>query len=190
MDTRESLTVRTVTALQRLADLEERGRALPGPKAGVLKTALRELETALEELRRASEQLNVMVDEIAEARSSARKVEAEFDSFRELLPVGCVVTDRQGQIISANVTAGELLNVAPRHLAGKPLSLYVAQRDQFFSMLNELRFTSEKVRGELVVRPRERKPRNMSVQLGQLGDCDQLCWFFQEVAVAVAVAAT
>ena len=186
MDMRESLTVRTVTALQRLADLEERGKTLSGPRAGVLKTALQELESALEELRVASEHLNTMVDEMTEARSDAKKIEAEFGEFRNLLPVGCVTTDTQGHIVDANTTAGEILNVAPRHLAGKPLSLYMVERDRFFSMLNGSRFTTERVRGELAVRPRERKPRMMAVQLGHAAKSDQLYWFFQESAAAVA----
>ena len=186
MDMRESLTVRTVTALQRLADLEERGKMLSGPKAGVLKTALQELETALEELRVASEHLNTMVDEIGEARSDAKKIEAEFGEFRNLLPLGCVTTDAQGNILDANTTAGEILNVAPRHLAGKPLSLYMVERDRFFTMLNGSRFTTERVRGDLAVRPRERKPRTMVVQLSHAAKSDQLYWFFQESAAAVA----
>jgi PAS domain-containing protein len=185
MDMRESLTVRTVTALQRLADLEERGKTLAGPRAGVLKTTLRELESALEELRVASEQLNVMVDEMAHARLQAKKIEVEFGEFRNLLPVGCIVTDSQGRIVDANVPAGELLNVAPRHLTGKPLSLYMVERDRFFSMLNGLPFTAERVQGELAVRPRERKPRMMSVQLGRLANSDQLYWFFQEAAPVI-----
>jgi PAS domain-containing protein len=187
MDIRESLTVRTVTALQRLADLEQRGKTLEGPKSTVLRTALRELESALEELRVASEQLNVMVDEMAEARSGAEKAEAEFGEFRNLLPIGCVLTDLYGKIVDANITAGELLNVAPRHLAGKPLSLYIVERDRFFTLLSELRFSPGKVRSELAVRPRERKPRHMTVHLGQLGGCDHLYWFFQEAALASAV---
>ena len=186
MDMRESLTVRTVTALQRLADLEERGKMLSGPRAGVLKTALQELERALEELRVASEHLNTMVDEMAEARSVVKKIEAEFDEFRNLVPVGCVTTDTQGYIVDANTMAGDILNVAPRHLAGRPLSLYMVERDRFFSMLNGSRFTTERVRGELAVRPRERKPRMMAVQLGHAAKSEQLYWFFQEAAAAVA----
>jgi PAS domain-containing protein len=186
MDSRESLTVRTVTAMQRLADLEERGKTLAGPKAAVLRTALRELETALEELRVASEQLNVTVDEMAEARADAQKVEEEFDEFRQLLPLSCVWTDPQGLIVSANVAAGELLNVAPRHLAGKPLSLYIVDRDSFFGMLNHLRLAPDRVQRELTVRPRERKPRVMTAQLARLATSDQLCWFFQEAMVAAA----
>ena len=178
MDMRESLTVRTVTALQRLADLEERGKTLAGPKAGVLKTALRELESALEELRVASEQLNVMVDEMAETRSEAKKVEAEFEEFRQLLPVGCVLTDEQGTILQANSAAGELLNVAPRHLVGKPLSLYMVERDRFFTLINSLRLTNDRITGELPVRPRERKPRMMSMHLGRVKDTDNMYWFF------------
>src|SRR5688572_12108993 len=109
MDMREALTMRTATALQRLADLEERGRTLAGPKATVLKTALRELEAALEELRVASEQLNESVEEMAQTRMVAHNVESRFTEFRNLLPLASLITDRQGQIVDANTAAGELL---------------------------------------------------------------------------------
>ena len=190
MDTRESLTVRTVTALQRLADLEHRGRSLDGPKAAVLKTALRELETALEELRVASEQLNAMVDEMAEARLDAEKIEAEFSEFREMLPVPALLTDGDGKILQANRAAGDLLNVAPRHLVGKPLPLYIVDRDRFFSMLNGTRVIGELTRGELGIRPRERKPRRVTAHIGPLRDTGELCWFLQEAAAPAGVAET
>jgi PAS domain-containing protein len=188
MDIRETLTIRTVSALQRLADLEERGRALAGPKAAVLRTALRELEGALEELRVATEQLNEMVDEMSGARTEAKQLESEFTAFRNLLPVGSIITDPGGSIISANAAAGELLNVAARHLAGKPLSLYMVERDRFFGMLSTLRLTRGTVQGTLVVRPRERKPRTMDVQLSPIEDIQQLYWFLQEPVAPPATA--
>lgn len=180
MDMRESLTVRTVRAQQRLTDLETRGRGLTGPKAGVVKTALHELDTALAELRRASEQLDELVDEVAELRADSNRVEAQFSEFRDALPVCCVLTDDTGLIAEANTAAGELLNVAPRHLTGKPLLLYVAQRDRFFTLLNAARLATEPARDELLVRPRERKPRVMTVHLEQLRQNNLMCWFFQE----------
>jgi PAS domain-containing protein len=183
MDIRESLTMRTVTALQRLADLEEKERQLAGPKAGILKTALQELETALEELRVATEHLNSMVEEMAETRSDARKIEAQFSEFRDLLPIGWLMTDRGGQILQANAMAGDLLNVAPRHLAGKPLSLYMVERDRFFAMLNGTQITGQTLTNALSVRPRERKPRRMAVHLAPVGkDGEGLHWFFRDPA--------
>jgi PAS domain-containing protein len=178
MDMRESLSVRTVTALRRLAALEEKGKTLTEPKSSVLKTALRELEGALEELRVASEQLNELVDQMAEVRTDAAKVEARYTEFRNVLPIACICTDRDGQITDANTAAGELLNVAPRHLLGKPLSLYMIDRDRFFSMLNGVRLARERVRGDLGIRPRERKPRAMAAQLTQAED--EFFWFFSE----------
>lgn len=186
MDSLESLTVRTATAFQRLADLEERAKNLAGPKAGVLKTTLHELESALEELRVASEQLNVMVDEMAEARADAQQIEGEFSEFRKLVPMGYLRTDAQGVIMDANVSAGEIFNVAPRHLAGKALSLYIVERDRLFRMLSCARSMPERMKEELTVRPRERKPRMMSVHLAQRDASDELYWFFQEAVVAVA----
>jgi PAS domain-containing protein len=114
------------------------------------------------------------------ARFEAMQLDAEFTAFRNLLPVGCIITDPAGAIVSANSAAGELLNVAARHLAGKPLSLYMVERDRFFGMLSTLRLTRETVQDALVVRPRERKPRSMSVQLAQIQDIPQLYWFLQE----------
>lgn len=185
MDLCESLTLRTVSALQRLADLEERGRGLAGPKAAVLRTALRELEGALEELRVATDQLNDMVEEMAGARFEAKQIEAQFTTFRNILPLGCIVTDPDGEILSANSAGGDLLNVAPRHLAGKPLSLYMTDRDRFFGMMSTLRLTKETVRSELGVRPRERKPRTVIVNLTQIQESQQLYWFLEEPLPAV-----
>jgi PAS domain-containing protein len=187
MDTRESLTVRTVTALQRLADLEDRGRAVTGPRAALLKSALRELETALEELRTASEQLNEAMDDMAGVRFRSQKIDAEYREFREVLPLSCILSDDSGQILEANEAAGALLNVAARHLHGKPLALYMTQREQFFAMVNAARRVDAQLEEMLIVRPRERKPRAMVVHVCHLKEADRLCWFFQEPRVPEAV---
>jgi PAS domain-containing protein len=181
MDTRESLTLRTVTAIQRLADLEMKGKDLTGPKGGVVRTALRELEMALEELRVASEQLNQTVDEIATARADVARSDRMFHEFREMLPVASFITDPQGTIADANAAAGELLNVAPRHLGGKPLALYMTDRDRFFALLSPANLATGET-AELIIRPRERKPRPMLVNVGSFDETNQLCWFFREPA--------
>jgi PAS domain-containing protein len=180
MDPRESLTVRTVSALQRLADLEERGKTVNGARAGVLKTALRELEASLEELRTASEQLNHAMDEVAGVKMSSARFEAQLVEFREALPLPCVLTDARGTIAEANARAGDLLNVAPRHLAGKPLSLYMVNRDEFFTLMNGLKFGDHSPAASLQIRPRERKPRVMATTVTRLREAERLCWFFQE----------
>ena len=180
MDMRESLTVRTVSALQRLADLEARGKTVTGPKAGVLKTALRELEASLEELRTASEQLNELMDEVAGIKVGSARLETQLAEFREAVPIPCILTDVQGAIWETNVRAGDLLNVAPRHLAGKPLSLYMVHRDEFFALMNGLKFGDHSPAATLMVRPRERKPRLMDTTVTRLPEADRLCWFFRE----------
>ena len=181
MDTRDSLTVRTVSALQRLADLETRGRSVPVEKSGVLKSALGELELALEELRTASEQLNELMDDISGARAAAQKTQTEFTEFRDAVPLPCVLTDDSGQILEANPAAGALLNVNRRHLAGKPLALYMMERDHFFRLIASIQKLAEPATAELIVRPRERKPRPMSIRASRLEEADRLCWFFSDV---------
>ncbi len=184
MDPRESLTVRTVSALQRLADLEERGKTVTGTKSGVLKTALRELEASLEELRTASEQLNEAMDEVAGVKISSARLEAQLVEFREAVPLPCVLTDARGLIGEANTRAGDLLNVAPRHLSGKPLSLYMVNRDEFFALMNGLKFGDHSPAAPLVLRPRERKPRAMTTTVTRLREAERLCWFFQDLPSA------
>ena len=185
MNTRESLTIRTVSAFQRLADLETRGRRVAGEKAGVLKTALRELEMALEELRTANEQLTELVEDVSGARAAAQKMRAELSEFRDVVPLACVLTDDAGQIAEANPAAGELLNVAPRHLGGKPLSLYISDRDRFFRMIASAGRPLEPSSADLIVRPRERKPRPMKVRVSRLEQGEKLCWFFEDGRPAV-----
>jgi PAS domain-containing protein len=180
MNTAPSLTVRAAVARQRLADLERRGAAATGAESRLLKSALKELDQALEELKTASEQLYSMMDELATTRHDAELRDRQFDELREVLPVPCILMDDVGLIVTANGAASELLNVAQRHLHGKPLMLFVGERDAFFSALTTARQVKETLKTEIVIRPRERKPRPMVAQLSQLEHRAQWCWFFQE----------
>jgi PAS domain-containing protein len=183
MNTAQSLTVRAAVARQRLADLERRGANMTGNESRILKSALKELDLALEELKTASEQLYRMMDELALTRRDADLRDRQFDELRELMPIPCVLTDDGGLITSANVSASELLNVASRHLHGKPLLLFVGERDAFFAMYNRARQLKEALKGDITIRPRERKPRMMAAQLSQLEHRAQWCWFFHEPPV-------
>jgi hypothetical protein len=54
-------------------------------------------------------------------------------------------------------------------------------------MINGFRLASEKISRDLAVRPRERKPRLMSVQLGRGRDAEYLYWFLSEIDSAGAL---
>jgi hypothetical protein len=55
MDTLQILTLKTATAMGRLADLQRRAEHAPEKASPVIKPALRELTTALEELQVAND---------------------------------------------------------------------------------------------------------------------------------------
>src|SRR3954451_19675186 len=81
MDTLQILTLKTATAIGRLADLQRRADHAPHKAAPVIKPALRELTGALEELQVANEHLQSQVDELAALRWSALDLQRRLDEF-------------------------------------------------------------------------------------------------------------
>ena len=64
MSTLHNLTLRTATAVGRLAELQRRAERITENRSPVTKSALAELSTALEELQVANEALQGQVDEL------------------------------------------------------------------------------------------------------------------------------
>ena len=118
MDTLQILTLKTATAIGRLADLQRRADHAPGKAAPVIKPALRELTGALEELQVANEHLQAQVDELAALRWGIGASAAGWTSspMRSLQ----LVYGRTSQASSAdgNEAACELLNISKQRLAG------------------------------------------------------------------------
>jgi PAS domain-containing protein len=187
MDTLEILTLKTATAMGRLADLQRRAEHAPEKASPVIKPALRELTTALEELQVANEHLQTQVDELATLRWNAASVQQRLDEFADAVPTPCVWTDVGGVIAEGNEAACTLLNISKQRLGGKPLMLFVTDRDALFGALHSLRDgLARKVEAEMVVRPRERRPRKMRV-LGCRLEHDLRCaWFLQDSAAALS----
>lgn len=125
----EKLMQQVELACRRLIILEERAAAPPDQDAGglearqVLSTALEELHVAYEELRHQNEEL----------LSTRRMVEAARQRYHELFdfaPDGYLVTDLNGKIQEANRAAAVMLGVNQEFLEGKPLLVFVAERDR------------------------------------------------------------
>jgi PAS domain-containing protein len=187
MDSLHLLTVRTAAALSRLAELERRAQSIAAPSGPVVRPALKELTAALEELKVANEQLQLQTEELAFARHRDQDLQLQWEEFANVLPVACVWTDAAGVIVDANDAAAELLNVARGRLAGKPLILFVGNRERFFDALGTLRAAEAPVLNlELLVRPRERRPRASAVTARRLQHDDRWCWFFVQKAAAAS----
>ena len=188
MDTLQILTLKTATAMGRLADLQRRAEHAPEKASPVIKPALRELTTALEELQVANEHLQTQLDELGALRWNATGIQRRLDEFADVVPTPCVWTDVAGVIADGNQAACALFNISKQRLAGKPLMLFVTGRDALFSALHSLRDgTARAVEAEMTVRPRERRPRKLRVRGHRLEHDERCVWFFEEPSVPVPV---
>ena len=85
---------------------------------------------AFEELQVAQEELRVQNDALAAADAAADLERERYRDLFEHAPSGYLVTDADGVVCQANRAAGDLLNVAPKYLVGKPLSVFVSSADR------------------------------------------------------------
>src|SRR5687767_1446257 len=115
-----------ITSARRRADQLKRryGDARGDPAA---EEALAELLTVLEELRVAEEELRAQIDELAEAQLATEHERRRYQQLFDLAPDGYLVTDPEGLVLEANLTAGNLLESEARFLIGKPLAALVPE---------------------------------------------------------------
>jgi PAS domain-containing protein len=171
---------RAFGAERRLADFANRkGLALGGP-GETLSAVFDDLETLTQELQSLREHLNVATSDLTLARQQATDYARRYAELHELLPQPCVLTDEDGSVDSANALASTLFNVGQRYLAGKPLLLYLPEREQYFRTLDAVRLAGNSS-SRMLVRPRERKPRILRVSVSALPSQLRWCWIFQEL---------
>jgi PAS domain-containing protein len=169
----ENLSLRTTKALSRLTALQRRAEATRVTPS-VVRDALDELTATLEALRAANETLADQATQMAAARHQYADLRRDYFTIFTAMPVACVLTDGAGSILDANPEAARLLNVGGQHLTGKPLLLFFTDRDLFIQTLGSSSHTD--FEHLIVVRPRERKPRQMLVRGTRMGDCERWCW--------------
>jgi PAS domain-containing protein len=178
----DDLTLRTTRALGRLASLQRRAGGVGTP--GIVRDALDELSAVLEDLRAANEKLVEQASEIAAARQRSERGRRDFQALFDAMSTPCVFTDATGRILDANPPASRLLNVGRQHLAGKPLFLFFTSRDRFLAALEPP--AAEQFEKLSIVRPRERRPREVLVRGVRLPDDQRWCWFLDAPPGATA----
>ena len=72
------------------------------------------------------------------------------------MPVACLSTDDAGVIQNANQPAAEILNVSARHLRGRLLLHFAADRESFALLLRALPLDDSRLQAVMRIRPRER----------------------------------
>lgn len=175
----EALIARAAAAQRRLAALQNRDAEAKRSSPDGLRTALRELSDMLEELRLATEQLQSASDDLAAARREASLRTEHYQELHENLPLPCVLTDDAGCVNDANSLAARLLNVARVRLPGKPLLLFMPQRDQFFHLIDKVRADGVGA-DRLLMRPRDKRPREVAINVTTLPAQAKWCWLFIE----------
>ena len=189
MSALHNLTLRTATAVGRLADLQRRADRTGDKISRVTKAALQELSTALEELQVANEQLQLQIDELAATRLESSGAQQAREEFANAVPIAILWTDNSGVIERGNESASQLLNIGKHHLSGKPLMLFVTDRAVLFGAIRSLCETGNlpSVDVEITVRPRERRPRKMRLRGCRLEYDERCVWFLHEPATAIPV---
>ena len=187
MGTLHNLTLRTATAVGRLAELQRRAERVVEKPSVLAKSALAELSTALEELQVANEALQAQLDELASARAQASSTQQALEEFANAMPMVVLWTDSGGVILKGNDAASQLLNIGKHHLQGKPLMLFVTDRPVLFEALRLLSEVNGAgpVNVEVTVRPRERHPRKMQLNGRRLEHSGRCVWFLHETQVQV-----
>lgn len=184
MGTLHSLTLRTATAVGRLAELQRRAERLADKPSPIAKAALAELSTALEELQVANEALQTQLDELNAIRVNVESVQHANEEFAQALPIAVLWTDRAGVIEKGNDAASQLLNIGKYHLQGKPLMLFITDRGPLFAALRSL-CEAEGVPAvdvDITVRPRERRPRKMKLCGRRLQHDVRCLWFLHDAS--------
>lgn len=184
MGTLHNLTLRTATAVGRLAELQRRAERLVEKPSALAKSALAELSTALEELQVANETLQTQVDELNSVHVNIDNAQRAMDEFAQAMPMAVLWTDQAGVIAKGNDSASALLNIGKHHLQGKPLMLFIMDRGALFAALRSL-FEGDgvpEVDIDVTVRPRERRPRKMKLCGRRLQHDTRCVWFLHDGA--------
>jgi PAS domain S-box-containing protein len=130
------------------------------------------LQEAFEELQIAEEELRQQNEELVNTRQT---IEVERQRYRDLFnfaPDGYIVTDQHGTIQEINRAALSLLHIAQRHITGKPLASFVAQRERgnFRKRLAQLGNSGDIVNWETCFRSRSSAEIDVLLRVGIVRD--------------------
>lgn len=118
---------------------------------------LEELQVALEELQVAEEELCSQNVALLESQQIIEQERQRYQELFEFAPDGYLVTDKFGTVQEVNRAAASLLNLAQKHLIGKPLVSFVPseRRANFRALLNQFTRLDRVQEWELTLQPRQ-----------------------------------
>jgi PAS domain-containing protein len=96
----------------------------------------------------------------------------------EQMPIACVATDEGSVIQNANQPAAELFNISAKHLRGRLLLHFSADRAAFGHLLHNLPMSGGRLDASLEVRPRERGPFTLTALIVPETTTDRTSWLW------------
>jgi PAS domain S-box-containing protein len=165
-----------------------RERLGDGSASGALvEDTLQALQTSVEELRVADEQLRMQHVELEEAHLALERERARLEELFVLAPDPYVVTDGQGLVAEASLSAAQLLGIRAAFLPGKPLAAFVIESDRrsFRTMLVAAARGSVDRTAEVRVRRRDGVVRVVELTTSSLTESGEagrrLAWQMRDV---------
>ncbi|MHC0066942.1 PAS domain S-box protein [Nostoc sp. UIC 10890] len=140
---------------KRLADLYQTANVLPWIPADLLPQAFKELYNTSKIVQLAAEELYQQNEELLQTRDWLEAERQRYQELFELAPDGYLVTNTEGIIQEANLTAAKLLNVSKHFLVGKPIINFVLLEER------------QQIRNELVQLSKSDRVKELLVRLQQ-----------------------
>ncbi|MEH2286855.1 PAS domain S-box protein [Nostoc sp.] len=152
----EKFIQRTEILHKRLSDLYQTASVLPWISPELLPEAFKELYNTSKIAQLAAEELYQQNEELVKTRNWLEAERHYYQDLFELAPDGYLVTNTEGIIQEANLTAAKSLNISKHFLVGKPIVNFIPleERQQVRYELIQLS-KSDRVK-ELLVRFQQR----------------------------------
>ncbi|HAX76879.1 MAG TPA: hypothetical protein DCY88_13815 [Cyanobacteria bacterium UBA11372] len=151
-----------------------------------LQQANEELQTMLEEMQVAEEELRQQNEELLKSQQEIELQRQRYQDLFEFAPDGYLVTDVKGNIQEANRAATLLLGVNQKRLIGKPLSVFITQKERksFRMRLMGLQQVQD---WEIQLQPRDGDPFPAMLAVSSIKDLQDeqigLRWLIRDITI-------
>jgi PAS domain S-box-containing protein len=149
--------------------------------------ASEELHVAQEQLLQQHEYLLQQNQELIAAREALEAQRRRYQELFELAPDGYLVTDALGKIQEVNRAAAKMLNIEPRFLVGKVLSVFIAREElqRFRCQLAQLDQVDQVQEWEVPIQPRQGTPFDAALSVSPVRDQEcqliALRWLLRDI---------
>jgi PAS domain S-box-containing protein len=96
----------------------------------LISSLVEEMKVSLEELHVSDEELRQQNEELEAVGNALETERHHYHDLFDSAPIGYLVTDQNGLIRESNRAAAQMLNIDLKHIIGKPLALFVPEKEK------------------------------------------------------------